>query len=146
MTLYCEDKFHQAMEILEPCRDMSFHMYQQEKNIVLFKIDYILDTLLIIKILKKLKQLQLAEDVLQELFKEFILTLDTTELNKYSNEHRVIFLIHDDSYLKDNLMMKGIPLVDYNMIQQMFLENAGYFYRVLTIKDEIKFDPRYTIA
>lgn len=43
-------------------------------------------------------------------------------------------------------MMKGIPLVDYQMIQQMFLENAGYFYDVLTIKDQIKFDPRYSIA
>ena len=113
MQLYCEDKLKEALDILEPCRDMSFHMFKQERNIILFKIDFILDTLLMIKILRKMEQLQLAEDVLKELFKEFILTLDTKELNKYSNEHRVIFLIHDDSYLKDNLMMKGIPLVDY---------------------------------
>lgn len=54
---------------------------------------------------------------MQELYKEFVLTLETKELNKNSNEHRVIFLIHDDSYLKDDLMMKGIPLVDFQMIQ-----------------------------
>ena len=128
------------MKILEPCREMSFHMYQQEKNITLFKIDYILDTLLIIKILKKLEKHQLAEEVLHELYSEFVCVLDTEELNKLSNEHRVVFLIHDDSYLKDNLMMKGIPLVDCEMIQQMFLENAGHFYEVLNIKDPIQFD------
>ncbi len=55
MKLYCEEKYNQALEILEPCREMSYHMYAQEKNIVLFKIDYILDTMLLIKILRKLE-------------------------------------------------------------------------------------------
>lgn len=77
MKLYCDDKFEEALKILEPCRDMSFHMYKQEKNIILFKIDYILDTLLAIKILKKMEHLSVAEDVLKELYHEFILTLDT---------------------------------------------------------------------
>lgn len=57
MRFYCGDQFEEALEILEPCRDMSFHMFKQERNIILFKIDYILDTLLMIKILKKMEHL-----------------------------------------------------------------------------------------
>lgn len=94
----------------------------------------------------KLGQEALAEQVLLELFKEFVHTLDTKEINKDSSEHRVIFLIHDDSYLKDGLMMKGIPLVDFQMIQQMFLENSEYFEKILKIKDDIKFDAQACVA
>jgi hypothetical protein len=105
-----------------------------------------LDSLFLIKILLKLNQQALAEQVLLELFQEFVLTLDTKEINKNSSEHRVIFLIHDDSYLKDGLMMKGIPLVDFQMIQQMFLENSEYFEKILKIKDDIKFDAQECVA
>ena len=80
------------------------------------------------------------------LFQSFVLKMDRKELNKYSDEHRIIFMITDDTPIKENLMMKGIPLVDFNMIQQLFLENAKFFFDVLDIKDNIEFDPRYHIA
>ena len=99
-----------------------------------------------IKILVKLKELKAAESELIALFKNYIPLLTKKEINRFSDEHRVWFLIQEDSILKENLMMKGIPLVEYEMIQQIFLESASFYYEILETKEEIKFDPRYKLA
>lgn len=80
------------------------------------------------------------------LYKNYIVDLTKKEINRFSDEHRVAFLIQEETILKENLMMKGIPLVEYEMIQQIFLENASFYYEVLDTKEDIKFDPRYNIA
>ena len=92
------------------------------------------------------KELKRAETELLLLYKDYVLKLTKKEINRFSDEHRVLFLIQEDSILKENLMMKGIPLVEYQMIQQIFLESASFYYEVLETKEEIKFDPRYKLA
>lgn len=42
------------------CREMSYYMFLQEKNIVLFQLDFIMDSFFLIKILRKLGQLETA--------------------------------------------------------------------------------------
>lgn len=144
LKLYHTEHYSDCIKKIEEAKEISLDLYFSDSNVLYFFVDFLLDCLLELRCLLKLGDRDLLLSKSQIYYKQYVEQLNLQDIKGYSDEHKIIFLLEEDIKLKDELYSKGIPLVNFEHIQQLFIENNGEFNRLMDLQkmDEMDYDQR----